>query len=436
MTEDRIIVRGGRPLSGHLFVQGSKNSILPMIAAALVVKKGQTVLRNVPPLKDITTAVEICNALGAQARYFPSEQIVTIDASKLNGYEIPPELSCKLRASVLFLAPLLTRIGRVHLPSVGGCCIGSRAIDFHHRGFVRLGARTLEVNDDGYAFVADRMKGSALYLDVPSHTGTENLLLAAALAEGVTVIENAATDPEVVDFSLYLRKMGARIKGLGTRTLIIKGVRHLHSVDYTTMPDRLDAGTFMAAVAATQGSVTLIGARLEHLRIVTAKLAQMGLQIVRDGSLVRIWCRKRLRPINVITCPYPGFPTDLQPVMMALAAIADGDSYLRENIFEDRFTQAEWLNSMGADISVKNARLAVVRGVEKLQGAVVSAQNIRAGAAMLIAALTAEGETAITEVEQLFRGYSGVVERFRKLSADIELRRGEEFEEGPANCNE
>lgn len=421
MTNTQYLITGGVPLHGHLFVQGSKNSILPMIAAALTVRDGQTIIRNVPELDDILTAIEICNRVGAQARYFPSQQLVTIDASKVTRHEIPPELSCKLRASVLFLAPVLARLGRVYLPSVGGCCIGSRAIDFHHRGFVRLGAQALEDERGGFGYEVERMVGGQLYLDLPSHTGTENLMLAACFADGVTVIENAAGDPEVVDFGRFLLGMGAKIKGLGTRTVLIKGVKRLKPVDYTTMPDRIDAGTFIAAVGAAQGKITIVGAVLNHLRIVIAKYRQMGLEIRQDGSLIHVSCAQRLRPINIITCPYPGFPTDLQPLLVSLATVADGVSYIRENIFEDRFSQAQWLNLMGAQVSVKNERLAVVEGVERLHGALIHADNIRAGAGLVVAALAATGDSVLTGIEQITRGYAQFVERLSSLGAILKV---------------
>ena len=411
-------IEGGHKLSGVHFVQGSKNAILPMIAASLIPTEGQTVIRNVPPINDVKVALEILKRLGCKVQYFPSEQTVAIDASGLSSHELPADLTGLIRGSVLFMAPLLLRTGKVRLPQVGGCDIGPRSLDFHHRGFVRLGA---EVNDeDGITIQAKELKGTFVYLDMPSHTGTENLMMTACMAEGETLIENASSDPEIVDFANFLSRMGAKIEGVGSRTIRVEGVKALRPVDYTAMSDRMDAGLFMMAAGITGSDITLIGARLDHLRLVEAKLAQMGLDITQDGSLVHIKGPERPLPINIATHPYPGFPTDLQAGIMTLSCMADGTSYIRETVFEGRFKLANELERMGAKIEVgENNRLALVYGPKPLKGTRVVAHNLRAGTSLILAGLAAEGETTIENAYQIDRGHYNIEEMFSQLGAIV-----------------
>lgn len=410
-------IEGGPKLNGSIFVQGSKNAILPMIAAALIPKDGFTLIRNVPPLNDILVALEIAKRIGADVRFYEDEQTVAINASGLSSSELPADLSGLLRASILFMPPLLVRRGHVKLPGVGGCPIGNRKLDFHYRGFARLGAFVSDKS--GFELRADELKGGELYLDFPSHTGTENLMMAACLSQGDTIIENVASDPEVVDFGNFLNKMGARIEGLGSGTLHIRGVESLHSIDYTVMPDRLETGAFIMAAGITGGKITLVRSELSHLLLLKEKLEQMGVEIVQEGSLVHVAGNTALKPINIITCPYPGFATDFQPALMALSCLADGTSYIRERIFEGRFSQADELNKMGAEIDVVNSELAVVKGPASLKGARVKAHNIRAGIALVLGALVAEGKTTITNVYQIDRGHHAIEKRLNQLGAKI-----------------
>ncbi|MBF0117318.1 MAG: UDP-N-acetylglucosamine 1-carboxyvinyltransferase [Desulfobacterales bacterium] len=414
----KLKIKGGNKLKGVVFVQGSKNAILPMIAAALIPKKGYTVIRNVPPLNDILIAFDIARSVGAEIQYFEKEQTVAINASNLSQVELPVELTGLLRASVLFIPPVLLRMGKVKLPSVGGCPLGERKLDFHYRGFVRLGA---SINDkDDFEISAKDLKGNNLYLDFPSHTGTENLIMAACLSKGETIIENAASDPEIVDFGNFLIKMGAQIKGIGTRTIYIKGVEELKPVDYVAMPDRLDSGFFIIAAGITKSNITLIRSELNHLRLLREKLYQMGIKLVQEGSLVHVIASEKLEPINIVTCPYPGFATDFQPGIMAISCLANGKSYIRERIFEDRFNQAYELNKMGAKIDVIDSSLAIVNGPVKFMGTSVTSHDIRAGVSLILAAIAAEGETIIDNVYQIDRGHYAVETRLGQLGADIE----------------
>ena len=337
MNEAAFRVRGGNPLHGQIEVQRAKNSILAMIAASIVVEDGETVLHEVPEIEDVECAFELLRTVGARVRHDRRSKIARIDASSISNGVLPDEIAGRFRGSVLFLAPLQIRLGYVELPGSGGCDIGTRRIDFHHRGFARLGA-SVQYFDDGRTVIelADRrFRGTLLYLDLPSHTGTENLMLAASLAEGQTILENASVEPEVVDFGYFLNAMGADIRGLGTHTLVINGVSKLNAVEYRPMPDRLVAGTMMMATAIAGGDVTIQNVEPAHLRIVIAKLEQMGAEISTDVNSIRVRRSKtrRLNPINIQTHPYPGFPTDLQPCIAALSTLADGTSYIRERIF-------------------------------------------------------------------------------------------------------
>ena len=422
MSEPGFRVYGGQPLQGHISVQRAKNAILAMIAASIVVEDGETVLRQVPDIEDVDRAFELLRMVGAKVDYDRSAQIARIDASGVDNGVLPDDIAGQFRGSVLFLAPLQIRLGYVELPGTGGCDIGSRKIDFHHRGFARLGA-DVRYFDNGSTIIelkGRRFQGAMLYLDLPSHTGTENLMLAAALAKGETVLENASVEPEVVDFGNFLNRMGADIRGLGTNTLFIHGVERLRATDYTPMPDRLVTGTVMMAAAITGGDVTIHDAEPAHLRIVNAKLEQMGVAIETAGSSIRVRGRRgRLNPINIQTHPYPGFPTDLQPCVAALSCLADGTSYIRERVFDGRYDYVDSLLQMGADILISQSGVCIVQGVERLKPAYLTADNIRAGATMLLAALAAEGESTIENVYQIDRGYESIETLLSQLGADI-----------------
>lgn len=415
--EVRYHVRGGRRLSGTAFVQGSKNAALPMIGAALLAAKGRTVLRNVPLIEDVRRAVELAQAVGARVEIHEAERTLVIDASTLTSSVLPAEHARRFRGSVLFVPALLHRLGEAVIEGIGGCNLGSRSLDFHYRGFARLGA-TVEGGDDAIYLKADKLKGSHLYLDTPSHTGTENLLMAAALAPGTTIIDNAALEPEVLDIIDFLTRMGARIRGGGTGFLTVEGVDELTAVEHTVMPDRLDAGLFAMAAAITGGEISLVGALLEHFGVVRWKLEQMGVEFAAQGAVLQVRRDRPLRPINVITSPYPGFATDLQSPIMAVACLADGTSYIRETIFDGRFALADELNKMGANVEV-NGR-AIVHGPTPLRGCDVVAHDLRTGVALIVAGLAADGETVVAPGYPAERGHAQIATRLAALGADIE----------------
>jgi UDP-N-acetylglucosamine 1-carboxyvinyltransferase len=412
------IIDGGFKLQGTVLIQGAKNSALPIISAALLPRHGQTILRNVPAIRDVFVPLEILENLGATVFYDSKERLVVIDPVSLNRHELSEELTKKSRASVLFLPAVLSRLGIVRIAGVGGCALGPRRLDFHYNGFKRLGA-DVQGQEDCLTIKAERLQGNLVYLDIPSQTSTENLMMAACLASGITTIENAASEPEVVDFAKFLNAMGAKVSGAGTRTIIIEGVKELNAVDYTIMSDRLDAGPFMMAAGITGGDVTLIGAELSQMRIFATKLAQMGVEITSSGPVVRVKGPDKLHPINVVTWPYPGYSTDFLPGMMAMSCLASGKSYFRENVFEDRFTQVAGLCSMGATINKNTGAFAEVDGVSELHGADVVAPDLRAGMAFILAALAAHGRTTITNTYQIERGHSAVDTRLRELGAQI-----------------
>ena len=423
LNDTAIRVQGGRALYGEIEVQRAKNAILAMLAASIVVDEGETVLHDVPAIQDVERALELLRAVGAQVHHDKLTKTVRINAADVRGGVLPDEIAGRFRGSVLFLAPLQIRLGYVELPGSGGCDIGTRKIDFHHRGFARLGA-DVQYFEDGRTIIeleGGRFHGAMLYLDLPSHTGTENLMLAAALADGETILENASVEPEVVDFGYFLNKMGADIQGLGTSTLFIQGVRKLNAVEYTPMPDRLVAGTMMIACAIAGGDVSLRNVDPSHLRIVSAKLEQMGVEISADAESIRVRRsrHRRLNPINIQTHPYPGFPTDLQPCMAALSTLADGTSYIRERIFDNRYDYVEALLQMGADILISQNDVCIIKGVERIRPARISADNIRSGATVLLAALAADGESIIDNVYQIDRGYEAIDELLSALGADV-----------------
>jgi UDP-N-acetylglucosamine 1-carboxyvinyltransferase len=418
-TQEHIEIHGGRPLSGSVCVQGSKNAILPMLAASLLPEHGCSVIRNVPPLNDILVALDIMRHVGAKVDYFPDEKTVCVDATHLNRADLPETLTCRLRASVLFIPPLLVRMGKVTLPSVGGCPLGARNLNYHYRGFARLGAEV--TGGDEFVISGENFTAATMYLDFPSHTGTENLMMAACFSRGISVIENAASDPEIYDFANFLIKMGAKIHGLGTRTLTVEGVPALNPVEYYAMSDRLDAGLFMMAAGIAGGKISIIGVAPEDIRILTEKMLQMGVEIRINGHVMDVTSPgKNLRPVNVLTCPYPGFATDFQPAIMALSCIADGQSYIRERIFDKRFSHVIELRKLGADIDLdEEDGLAIVNGPTVFKGARTTPDNIRAAACILLAGLACPETITIGNVYQINRGHFDVENRFQQLGVDL-----------------
>jgi UDP-N-acetylglucosamine 1-carboxyvinyltransferase len=413
----RYRVRGGNVLRGTAFIQGAKNAVLPMIGAALLASEGRTVLRNVPVIEDVRRAVELAQAVGAKVEFHESERTLVIDASRLSSPVLPAEIARRFRGSVLFVPALLHRLGEAIIEGIGGCNLGSRNLDFHYLGYKRLGAMV----DEGEAVIhikAGGLVGAPLYLDTPSHTGTENLIMAASLAKGTTVIENAALEPEVLDVIAMLTRMGARIRGGGTGFITVEGVDELTAVEHTVMPDRLDAGVFAMAAAITGGEVNLVGASLEHLGVVRWKLEQMGVEFENHGAVLHVRRDRPMRPINVITDTYPGFATDLQSPLMTVACLADGSSYIHERIFDGRFALAGELNKMGANIEVEGNR-AVVHGPTPLHGAEVTAHDLRSGIALVLAGLAADGETTIDSGYLIDRGHAALAQRMQALGADV-----------------
>ncbi len=412
-----IIVTGGRPLSGEVRVGGAKNSALKLMAAALLAP-GVSVVNNVPAITDVATMADVLRGLGVGVER--DDHTLRIDATQITSHEAPYELVARMRASIIVLGPLVARLGRARVAMPGGCNIGSRKIDMHIRGLQDLGVAI----DLGHGYIEatapDGLHGAHVILDFPSVGATENLLMAAVLAEGTTTIENAAREPEIGDLVDMLVSMGARIEGRGSATLVVTGVHELAPVRHRTVGDRIEAGTYLVAGALTGGPVTVRGVTPGHLEMVLTKLEQAGCDVggLADGVTIR---RDRaIRPVDVATLPYPGFPTDMQAQFMALMSLADGSSVITENVFENRFMFADEIRRMGADITIEGHR-ALVRGTDRLSGAPVICPDLRGGAALVLAGLVAEGETVVTEVEHILRGYESFTEKLRSLGADVRL---------------
>jgi UDP-N-acetylglucosamine 1-carboxyvinyltransferase len=415
---DRLLVTGGTSLSGEVNIAGAKNSALKLMAAALLAD-GRTTIHNVPRIQDCITMVEVLEHLGATCRW--EDGTIAVDTAGVEARETPYELVSRMRASIAVLGPLLARFGRARVAMPGGDNIGSRKIDLHIRGLEKMGATFR--SEHGYLEgTAAALRGAIIPLDFPSVGATENLLMAAVAARGTTVIENAAREPELIDLADLLTEMGARIAGIGTPTVVIEGVESFRPVEHTVIPDRVEAGTFAIAACATGGSVVLQGARSDHLDLVFSKLAEVGADILATEGGVAVSMAGRPKAADVVTLPYPGFPTDLQPIIMSLLAAADGTSIITENVFEGRFMFVDELNRMGADIRTEGHH-AVIRGVERLSAAPVRALDIRAGAAMVIAALTADGVTEVEDMYHVDRGYQDFEEKLTGLGAEVRRER-------------
>ncbi|HJR98000.1 MAG TPA: UDP-N-acetylglucosamine 1-carboxyvinyltransferase [Actinomycetota bacterium] len=416
---ERLMVTGGARCAGTIRVAGAKNSALKLMAAALLAR-GRTQLRNVPRIQDCLTMSEVLDRLGAGVAWRGDS--VTIDATELTSVEAPYDLVRRMRASTAVLGSLLARAGRARVAVPGGDEIGSRPIDLHVQGLRKMGA---EVRSEHGFLVAETtgLRGAAITLDYPSVGATENLMMAAVLARGTTVIDNAAREPEIADLASFLAAMGAHIDGTGTSTIEVEGVDALVPADHATIPDRIETGTWAAVAVATGGEITLEDARPDHLDLFLQKLADAGAEVVMTEQGLRVSQADRARAIDFVTLPYPGVATDFQPILMAMLATADGTSIATENVFESRFLYVDELRRMGADIRTEGHH-AVIRGVERLSAAPVRALDIRAGAAMAIAALVADGVTEISELHHLDRGYEGFAEKLRGVGVDV--RRVEE----------
>ena len=419
---DAIRIRGGRPLAGHIKVGGAKNAALPILCATLL-SDGPSLLRNVPGLRDIDTTAALLRFLGRHVEVAIPEVRLEAASGPVRP-EAPYELVRQMRASVLVLGPLLARYGRAKVSLPGGCAIGARPVDQHLKGLEALGAK-IRVEHGYVVAEASRLRGSEVVFDLQTVTGTENLMMAAALAKGRTVLVNAAREPEVEELGRVLNKMGARVDGAGTSIVRIEGKDDLDPFDHAIIADRIEAGTFMAAVGATGGTVTLDDVPTEDLEPVIVKLRQAGVAIERDGAGTVVSRTGRLRGVDVTTAPHPGFPTDMQAQLMALLAIADGTSVLTETIFENRFMHVPELSRMGADIEIRN-HSAIVRGASGLSGASVMATDLRASASLVIAGLVAEGETVVRRVYHLDRGYERIESKLAGVGADVERIRLEE----------
>jgi len=413
---EKIIINGDTQLNGTVKINGAKNAVLPILAASLLANYGESILLDTPGFNDVFVICELLEALGAKVVRDQQGQ-VKIDATNLTGYYAPYEAVRKMRASFLVMGPLLARLGQAKIPLPGGCAIGTRPIDLHLKGFEALGAKI--VTGHGYVEAqAKKLKGAQIYLDFPSVGATENIMMAACFAEGSTLIANAAEEPEIVDLANYLNKMGAKISGAGTDIIKIEGVAGLTGTTYTVIPDRIEAGTFMVAAAATQGDVLIKNVVVDHLKPVTAKLREIGAEIIEGDNAIRVIGRKPIQATDIKTLPYPGFPTDMQAQMTVILAIADGTSVVTETVFENRFMHLDELKRMGANIKVEG-RSAIIKGVNLLTGTQVKATDLRAGAALIIAGLVAKGETEISGVHHIDRGYVNIEEKFRRLGAKI-----------------
>ncbi|MCG7379530.1 UDP-N-acetylglucosamine 1-carboxyvinyltransferase [Paenibacillus sp. ACRSA] len=412
----KFIVRGGKRLTGSVKVSGAKNSVLPIIAASLLGEEGQSVIIDAPPLDDVMTINKVLESLGAGVTY--RDEVITVNAEKLTSCEAPYEWVSKMRASFLVMGPLLTRMGHTRISLPGGCAIGTRPIDQHLKGFEAMGA---EISlGQGYieARSQGRLRGAKIYLDVASVGATQNIMMAATLAEGVTVLENAAKEPEIVDLANFLNGMGAKVRGAGTGVIRIEGVEKLSGVRHTVIPDRVEAGTYMAAAAISGGDVYIEGAISDHLGSVIAKMEEMGVTIQPDENGVRVIADRPLKAVDVKTLPYPGFPTDMQSQMMALLLASEGTSVVTETVFENRFMHVDEFQLMNAEIKVEG-RSSIITGNAKLKGAKVTATDLRAGAALIIAGLVAEGTTEVGGVHHIDRGYVHLAEKLNGLGADI-----------------
>ncbi len=413
------VVRGGRRLKGEIRASGAKNAILPIMAAALLTS-GECVIRDTPDILDVGTMVRILTSLGARVRFGCSDgqRYIRIVADSLTGYEVSAELMGEMRSSIVVMGPLLGRLGKVRVSKPGGCSIGSRPINFHIKGLEALGARIQE--EYGYVDAeTSGLVGREIHLDFPSVTTTENLMMAGVYAQGRTIIRNAAREPEVVDLQNFLKAMGADVAGAGSDTITVNGTSgNLGGVDHTVIPDRIVTGTYLAAAAVTGGEVTVTNVIPSHLDAVVAKFAEAGVKIRVDEDSVSVLRGTELRPVDFKTMPYPGFPTDMQPQALALMCKARGTSLITENIFDKRFGHVDELLRMGASIEV-GSRLAVVKGTGRLSGAKVRATDLRAGAALVLAGLAAEGTTVVENVHHIERGYERFDEELRRLGADI-----------------
>ncbi len=414
---EKLVVKGGNRLVGTVKTSGAKNAVLPIIAASIL---GVTPshLDEVPMLEDVRTISEVLKCLGIKVNC-TEENVLDIDSTEITSCEAPYELVRNMRASFLVMGPLLARKGKARISMPGGCAIGARPIDIHLKGFEALGVKIEQGHGYIEASAPEGLKGTTIYFDFPSVGATENVMMAAALAEGVTVLENAAEEPEIVDLANYLNKMGAKVRGAGTDVIRIEGVQELHGADYTIIPDRIEAGTYMIAAAMTGGDIVVDNVLPEHQKPLIAKLREAGATVIEDIDKVRVIGNGPLKAVSIKTLPYPGFPTDMQPQLMAMMVMSEGRSKVTETVFENRFMHVVELNRMGANITTEG-RSAVIEGPATLTGCDVRATDLRAGAAMILAGLVADGVTQVGDLHHIDRGYENIVAKLKSLGADIE----------------
>ncbi|MDT2619488.1 UDP-N-acetylglucosamine 1-carboxyvinyltransferase [Lactococcus petauri] len=416
---DKIIVKGGNTrLKGTVEIEGAKNAVLPLLAATLLPSEGEIILRNVPILSDVYMMNNLVDHLGVDLKFSEESKTVHAQAASKVKTKAPYEFVSKMRASIVVMGPILARNGHARVSMPGGCSIGSRPIDLHLRGFELMGAEITQ--EAGYIEAkAEKLRGAHIYLDFPSVGATQNLMMAATLAEGTTTLENAAREPEIVDLANWLNKMGANVKGAGTDTIIIKGVEKMHGANHAVVQDRIEAGTFMVAAAMTQGDVLIKDAVREHNRPLISKLIEMGVEFVQEDEGLRVLGPEILKATNVKTLPHPGFPTDMQSQMTAAQAIAKGESTMIETVFENRFQHLEEMRRMGLTVDITR-NTAIIQGTRKLQGAQVKSTDLRASAALILLGMVAQGQTTVRKLSHLDRGYYRFHEKLKSLGADIE----------------
>ncbi|HBC4193342.1 TPA: UDP-N-acetylglucosamine 1-carboxyvinyltransferase [Staphylococcus aureus] len=416
---DKIVIKGGNKLTGEVKVEGAKNAVLPILTASLLASDKPSKLVNVPALSDVETINNVLTTLNADVTYKKDENAVVVDATKTLNEEAPYEYVSKMRVSILVMGPLLARLGHAIVALPGGCAIGSRPIEQHIKGFEALGAEIHLENGNIYANAKDGLKGTSIHLDFPSVGATQNIIMAASLAKGKTLIENAAKEPEIVDLANYINEMGGRITGAGTDTITINGVESLHGVEHAIIPDRIEAGTLLIAGAITRGDIFVRGAIKEHMASLVYKLEEMGVELDYQEDGIRVRAEGELQPVDIKTLPHPGFPTDMQSQMMALLLTANGHKVVTETVFENRFMHVAEFKRMNANINVEG-RSAKLEGKSQLQGAQVKATDLRAAAALILAGLVADGKTSVTELTHLDRGYVDLHGKLKQLGADIE----------------
>lgn len=414
---EKIIVHGGHRLEGTVEIEGAKNAVLPILAASILASEGRTFLSNVPILSDVYTMSNVIRFLNVQVGLDESTKTMVLDATGNLSYEAPFKYVSKMRASIVVLGPLLARLGHAKVAMPGGCAIGSRPIDLHLKGLEAMGVE-IEHHDGYIEARTDCLKGANIYLDFPSVGATQNIMMAATLAKGTTIIENVAREPEIVDLANVLNKMGAKVYGAGTETIKVVGVDHLHGTEHTIIQDRIEAGTFMVAAALTKGNILIKDAIVEHNKPLISKLEEMGVEVIDEEKGLRIIGPEKLKPTTIKTLPHPGFPTDMQPQMSILQLAADGTSILTETVFENRFMHLEELRRMNADFKIEGNSV-ILYGPTDFCGAEVAATDLRAAAALVLAGLVSRGITQVTHLKYLDRGYYRFHEKLASLGAEI-----------------